>query len=53
MWLTSEEELFMGWTYKQRKHRDALRRKYTEETGQIDYTAPAFREWLIERGELE
>ena len=43
----------MGWTYKHRKMRDALRRRYTEETGLDDYRSPAFEAWLRAQGEIE
>ena len=43
----------MGWTHKHRKMRDALRKRYTDETGKADYAAPAFKEWLKAQGEIE
>lgn len=39
----------MGWTYKQRKLRDDLRKQWTEETGRVDYGDPAFWEWAKSR----
>ena len=36
----------MGWTYKHRKMRDKLRKRFTDETGSTDYTSPEFAAWV-------
>jgi len=42
----------MGWTYKHKNWRDAVRYEYTAETGSIDFSAPEFLAWLKGKGYL-